>query len=79
MASYVLGPAARDSFNGRSRGDPLEQDAFGNDFISGPNGVIPRTANLPEAEVPELIFAQLKQADIRAGALIGVESWQLPS
>lgn len=54
-------------------GDPLEQDAFRNDFVGSPNGIIPRTANLPEAELPELIFAQLKQADIRPGALIGFD------
>jgi tetratricopeptide (TPR) repeat protein len=49
--------------------DPLEQDAFGNDLVGGRNGVVPGTANLPKAEFAELIFAQLKQADIRPGAL----------
>src|SRR5213075_1642746 len=30
--------------------DPLEQDAFGNDFVGGRNGVVPRIADLPKAE-----------------------------
>src|SRR5689334_15604861 len=54
--------------------DPPELDAFGHDFVGGRNGVVPWIANLPEAELPELILAQLKQADIRSGALIRVET-----
>src|SRR5262249_36188872 len=54
--------------------DPLEQDAFGNDLVGGRNGIVARTANLPGTEFAELVFAQLKQTDIGAGALIGVET-----
>ena len=53
---------------------PLEQNAFGNDLVGGRNGIVAGTANLPEAEFAELIFAQLEQADIGPGALIGVET-----
>ena len=54
--------------------DPLEQDAFGNDLVGGRNGIVAGTANLPGAEFAELIFAELEQADVRSGALVGVET-----
>src|SRR5712672_3031918 len=53
---------------------PLEQNAFGNDLVGRRNGIVAGTTNLPGAEFAELIFAQLKQADIRSGALLGVET-----
>src|SRR4029079_16680761 len=53
---------------------PLEQNAFRNDLVGGRNGIVAGTANLPKAEFAELIFAQLKQADIRPGTLIGVKT-----
>ena len=59
---------------------PLEQNAFGNDLVGRRNGIVAGITNLSGAEFVELIFAQLKQADIRPGALLGVEtgtrSWQ---
>jgi hypothetical protein len=54
--------------------DPLEQDALGNELVGGRNGIVAGTSNLPKAEFADLIFAQLKQADIRSGALIGIET-----
>jgi len=52
---------------------PLEQNAFGNDLVGGRNGIVAGTTNLPGAEFAELVFAQLEQADIRSGALLGIE------
>src|SRR5262249_55019260 len=37
-------------------------------------GIVARITNLPGAEFVELVFAQLEQADIRPGALLGVET-----
>src|SRR5712672_1538441 len=53
---------------------PLEQNAFGNDLVGRRNGIVAGTTNLPGAEFAELVFAQLEQADIRSGALLGVET-----
>src|SRR5258707_13852668 len=53
---------------------PLAQNAIGKDLGGGSNGIVGRSTNLPGAEFAELIFAQLEQADIRSGALLGVET-----
>ena len=52
---------------------PLEQNAFGNDLVGRRNGIVAGITNLPRAEFVELVFAQLEQANIRSGALLGVE------
>src|SRR5262245_56897454 len=53
---------------------PLEQSAFGNDLVGRRNGIVAGIKNLPGAELLELVFAPLEQADIRPGALLGVET-----
>src|SRR5258705_4379238 len=53
---------------------PLEQNAFGNDLVGCRNGIVAGIKNLPGAEFVELVFAQLEQADIRPGVLLGVET-----
>ena len=53
---------------------PLEQDAFGDDLVGCGNGIIAGIENVSGAEFAELVFAQLEQADIRPGALLGVET-----
>jgi len=53
---------------------PLEQNAFGNDLVGRRNRIVARIKNLPGTKFAELIFAQLEQADIRSGALLGVET-----
>ena len=53
---------------------PLEQNAFGDDLVGRRNGIVAGITNLPRAEFVELVFAQLEQADIRPGALLGVET-----
>ena len=53
---------------------PLEQNAFGDDLVGRCNGIVARISNLPRAEFVELILAQLEQANLRSGALLGVET-----
>src|SRR5258706_6420872 len=53
---------------------PLEQNAFGNDLVGCRNGIVAGIKNLPGAEFVELVFAQLEQAYIRPGVLLGVET-----
>src|SRR4029078_327070 len=53
---------------------PLEQNAFVNDLVGCRNGIVAGIKNLPGAEFVELVLAQLKQADIRPRALLGVET-----
>ena len=53
---------------------PLEQNAFGNDLVGRRNRIVARIKNLPRTKFAELIFAQLEQADIRSGALLGVQA-----
>jgi len=53
---------------------PLEQNAFGNDLVGRRNGIVAGIKNLPGAEFVELVLPQLEQADIRPGALLGVET-----
>src|SRR5262249_6614273 len=53
---------------------PLEQNAFGNDLVGRRNGIVAGIENLAGAEFVDLLFARLEEADIRAGALLGVET-----
>jgi hypothetical protein len=53
---------------------PLEQNAFGDDLVGCRNRIVAGIKNLPGAEFVELLFAQLEQANIRPGVLLGVET-----
>ena len=56
---------------------PLEQNALGNNLVGRRNRIVARIQDLPRAEFGELVFTQLKQSDIRPGALLRVETRQL--
>src|SRR5579872_3918338 len=53
---------------------PLEQNAFGNELVGRRNRIVAGIKNLAGAELAELVVAQLEQADIRPGPLVGVET-----
>src|SRR5882757_5992105 len=52
----------------------LKQDTFSHHLQSGSDGVVARIANVTRSVLIEFNLAQLKQADIRTGALLGVKA-----
>src|SRR5262249_13795964 len=52
----------------------LEQDTFGHELQGGSDSVVARNADVARPVPCEFMLAQLEQADIRTGALLGVEA-----
>ncbi len=51
----------------------FKKDAFGRELVSGRNGIIAGIGNAARSVFGELVVAELEEADIRPGALLGIE------
>src|SRR6185437_6870778 len=54
--------------------EDLKQDAFGHELQCGSDSIVTRIKNVTVAVLLEFAPAQLEQANIRPGALLGVEA-----